>query len=42
MAIFKENMIVGHVPYNIAPNSQFLKRENKACAKMVGEKLNRE
>ena len=40
VAIFKEDAVVGHVPYNIAP--QFLRRDvNKAFAEVTGEKVNR-
>ena len=43
VAVFKEDQVVGHVPFNLAPNiSLFLKRDiNKAFAKVVGEKVNR-
>ena len=43
VAIFKEDAVVGHVPYNIAPRfSQFLRRDvNKAFAEVTGEKVNR-
>ena len=43
VAIYKEDIIVGHVPYNLAPRlSQFLKREcNKAFAEITGTKVNR-
>ena len=44
VASFKEDAVVGHVPYNIAPRfSQFLRRDvNKAFAEVTGEKVNRE
>ena len=40
VAVFKEDQVVGHVPFNLAPSiSLFLKRDiNKAFAKVVGEK----
>ena len=43
VAVFKEDQVVGHVPFNLAPNiSLFLKRDiNKAFAKVVGDKVNR-
>ena len=43
VAVFKDDVIVGHVPYNIAPPfSQFLRREgNKGFAEVTGEKVNR-
>ena len=43
VAIVKEDAVVGHVPYNIAPRfSQFLRRDvNKAFAEVTGEKVNR-
>ena len=43
VTIFKEDAVVGHVPYNIAPRfSQFLRRDvNKAFAEVTGEKVNR-
>ena len=41
--VHKEDQVVGHVPFNLAPSiSLFLKRDiNKAFAKVVGEKVNR-
>ena len=41
VAVFKENKIVGLVPYNVAPSlSHFLKRDvNMVFAKVAGEKL---
>ena len=41
VAVYKDDTVVGHVPYNIAPRlSQFLKREvNKGFAEVTGEKL---
>ena len=43
VAVFKEDQVVGHVPFNLAPSiSLFLKRDiNKAFAKVVGDKVNR-
>ena len=43
VAVYKEDQVVGHVPFNLAPSiSLFLKRDiNKAFAKVVGEKVNR-
>ena len=43
VAVYKEEEIVGHVPYNLAPSlSHSLRRDvNKAFAKVVGEKVNR-
>lgn len=43
VAVFKEDQVVGHVPFNLAPSvSLFLKRGiNKAFAKVVGDKVNR-
>ena len=43
VAIYKEDSIVGHVPYNLAPSlSHFLKREvNKAFVEVTGAKVNR-
>ena len=43
VAVFKEEQVVGHVPFNLAPSmSNFLKRDiNKAFAQVVGEKVNR-
>ena len=41
VAVFKENKIVGLVPYNVAPSlSHFLKRDvNMVFGKVAGEKL---
>ena len=41
-AVLKENQVVGHVPFNLAPSiSLFLRRDiNKAFAKVAGEKSN--
>ena len=41
--MYKEDAVVGHVPFNLAPSvSNFLKKDtNKAFAKVVGEKVNR-
>ena len=43
VAVFKEEQVVGHVPFNLAPSiSQFLRREiNKAFAEVIGGKVNR-
>ena len=42
VAIFKEDAVIGHVPYNIAPRFYFLRRDvNKAFAEVTGEKVNR-
>ena len=43
MAIYKDDIVVVHVPYNMAPSlSQFLRRDiNKAFAEVMGEKVNR-
>ena len=43
VAVYKEAVIVGHVPYNLAPSfSHFLKRDmNKAFAEVTGSKVNR-
>ena len=43
VAVYKEDQVVGHVPFNLAPSiSLFLKRDiKKAFAKVVGEKVNR-
>ena len=40
VAIYKENIVVGHAPYNITPSlSHFLRRDiNKAFAEVMGEK----
>ena len=40
-AVLKENQVVGHVPFNLAPSiSLFLRRDiNKAFAKVAGEKV---
>ncbi len=42
VAIMKENVVVGHVPYNLASSmSHFLRREfNKAFGVVVGDKVN--
>ena len=41
--VLKDDVIVGHVPYNLAPRlSQFLRREvNNAFTEVTGEKVNR-
>ena len=43
VAVYKDDQVVGHVPFNLAPSiSHFLKRDiNKAFAKVDGEKVNR-
>ena len=43
VAVLKDDVIVGYVPYNLAPRlSQFLRREvNKAFAEVTEEKENR-
>ena len=43
VGVFLEDVIVGHVPYNLAPRfSQFLQRDvNKAFAEVTGGKVNR-
>ena len=43
VAVHKDNLIVGHVPYNLAQSiSHFLKRDmNKAFAEVTGMKVNR-
>ena len=43
VAIIKDGIVVGHVPYNLAPTfSQFLKREfNKATVEVTGDRVNR-
>ena len=43
VAVYKDDQVVGHVPFNLASSiSLFLKRDvNKAFAKVVGEKVNR-
>lgn len=43
VAVMKEDQVVGHIPYNLAPIvSLFLKRDvNKAFARVTGEKINR-
>ena len=43
VAVCKEGMVVGHVPYNLAPiMSQFLRREiNKGFTEVSGSKVNR-
>ena len=43
VAVFKEDMIVGHVPRNLSPRLfQFLRRDiNKAFAEVTGQKVNR-
>ena len=43
VAVMKEDQVVGHIPYNVAPIvSLFLKRDvNKAFARVTREKINR-
>ena len=43
VAVYLEDVVVGHVPHNIAPRfSQFLLRDiNKAFAEVTGQKINR-
>ena len=43
VAVLNDDVIVGHVPYNLAPRfPQYLRREvNKAFAEVTGEKVNR-
>ena len=43
VAVLNDDMIVGHVPYILAPLfSEYLRREvNKAFAEVTGEKVNR-
>ena len=43
LAVYKEDVVVGHVPINLASSiSKFLKRDiNKAFAKVVGQRINR-
>ena len=43
VAVYLEDVVVGHVPHNIAPRfSQFLLRDvNKASAEVTGQKINR-
>ena len=43
MALYREAVIVGHVPHNLAPRlSAFLRRDvNKAFAQVTGDKINR-
>ena len=42
MAVYKDDAVVRHVPYNLAPNlSRFLARDvNKAFAEVTGERVN--
>ena len=38
VAVFRKDQVVGHVPFNLAQYSLFLKRDvNKAFAKVVGK-----
>ena len=41
--VFQEDVLVGHVPYNLAPRLfQFLRRDvNKAFSEVTGGKVNR-
>ena len=43
VAVVKDSVVVGHIPYNLAPRvGQFLRRdENKAFAEVTGEVVNR-
>ena len=43
VAVYKEDLVVGHVPFNLASSiSNVLKRDtNKAFAKVTGDKVNR-
>jgi hypothetical protein len=43
VAVVKDGVVVGHVPYNLAPRfSQFLMRNvNKAFAEVTGKEVNR-
>lgn len=43
VALYEDDSVVGHVPYNLAPYlSRFLARDvNKAFAEVTGEKVNR-
>lgn len=43
VAVLKEDVIVGHIPRNLAPSLfQFLRRDvNKAFAEVTGQKVNR-
>ena len=43
VALYEDDRIVGHVPFNLAPYlSRFLARDvNKAFAEVTGEKVNR-
>ena len=43
VALYEDDHVVGHVPYNLAPYlSRFLARDvNKAFAEVTGEKVNR-
>ena len=43
VSVLKDGLIVGHVPYNLAPRiSQFLKRDiNKAFAEVKSKPINR-
>ena len=43
VAVYREDVVVGHVPFNLASSiSHFLKRDtNKAFAKVIGERVNR-
>ena len=43
VALYEDDSIIGHVPYNLAPYlSRFLARDvNKAFAEVTGEKVNR-
>ena len=43
MAVYYDNHVVGHIPYNITPKvSAFLRRDvNKGFAEVTGDKVNR-
>ena len=43
VAVYYDNYVVGHIPYNIAPKvSAFLRRDvNKGFAEVTGDKVNR-
>ena len=43
VGVFLEDVVVGHVPHNLAPRlSQFLRRDvNKAFVEVTGQKINR-
>lgn len=43
VAVLKDDLVVGHIPHNLAPRLfQFLRRDiNKAFAEVTGDKVNR-